>query len=113
MMEQLTQITRLNETELKNWYLGTPSTQLREYSIDELSYALEQLTPYERRTSYTKEMIINLIQQWIDNEETWEEYPLSRKEMFIKYKNMNGALPKIEIPTLRLFTYFIKVGALS
>lgn len=109
---QTNQITQLDETQLKDWYLGAPSTELRNLSMEDLNYVLENVTPYEPNPAYSKNMVIKLIEQWIEHEETWEEFPVSRREMFRTYKNLNGTLPKLEMPTLRLFTYFISIGVL-
>jgi hypothetical protein len=73
---------------------------------EELSKLLEKETPYESKPWHTVPIIKHLLTQWITYNDTWEVYPMSRKDLFLAYKNRYGTLPDPTIPTMALFNQY-------
>lgn len=109
----LKMIKQLNNEELRDWYMETPSTELSQLDSETLGYVLEELTPYKRKPWYTNVIMQQLLNQWFLYEETWEVYPVSRRDMFLKYEDMTGELPDLSLPTLTLFNHFISIGGIQ
>lgn len=108
----MVQINEMNMVDLRDWYVETPSTELVQLDNETLGHVLEELTPYERKPWHSNAIMLQLLEQWFQYEETWEVYPISRKEMFMKYKSLTGQLPELSLPTLTLFNHFIKRGVI-
>lgn len=106
-------LKQLNREQLKEWYMETPSTELSQLDSETLGYVLEELTPYKRKPWHTVGLINRLLSQWFLYEESWEVYPVSRRDMFLKYERMTGELPEISLPTLTLFNHFIAIGGIQ
>ena len=103
----------LNINQLKDYFINFNARDLDTLTNEDLTYALETLTPYANRIFYTSPMKLKFIKQWLEHEETWEEFPVSRKTMFECYRDLTGDLPEITITTLELFNYFIGSGLLN
>lgn len=76
-----------------------------------LDEVLRELTPYE--PSRNKGVTATLLKQWLDSEDTWEEFPVTKKEMFKTHKKIFGVLPSVSLPTLQLFNNLIETGVLA
>lgn len=109
----MNQLTALNYEELKQWFLQANQTELLNLDNKDMAYLLATLTPYEDRLFYNNQIRLRLLNQWFDNEESWEEYPVSRKTLFERYKEVTGSLPEVTVPTLYLFNYFIGTGRVN
>lgn len=107
------QLMGLSTQELKQFFLSSNREDIINLDSEEVVYLLETLTPYEDRLFYNNQIRVRLLTQWFDHEETWEEYPISRKTMFEGYRAINGDLPEVTVPTLALFNYFIGTGRVN
>lgn len=107
------QLIALNIDELKQWFLNKDKSEILNLPNEEVAFLLETLTPYKDKLFYNNQIRVKLLTQWFEHEETWEEYPVSRKTLFESYRKINGNLPEVTIPTLQLFNYFIGTGYLS
>lgn len=106
-------INNLNIDELKEWFGSVTREELNTLDTQTSAYLLETLTPYKDKMFYNNAMRFKLITQWLEHEETWEEYPVSRKKMFEGYREINGSLPEVTVSTLSLFNYFIGIGRVN
>ena len=79
--------------------------------MPDLEERLEEFTPYT--ASRSRMVTAQLLKQWLDEEDTWEQFPITKKEMFKKHKNFFGELPEVTLPTLYVFNNLIESGVLA
>lgn len=101
------------DIDLKQKIIITPESELLSLDTEILRKMVETITPYTVEPRYTKPLLVKLIKQWLDYEDSWEVYPVERKQLFKSYKDLTGKYPDISVTTLSLFNQLIQIGAIA